>query len=96
MRALVEIVVLKDFLKLPEHMRGVEVTNEAGKFDKAWVEMYPGASPPLLMPPDAILRGRCLHGRSGGVCTGGQPPTALHRMSATCLTTACPAAGSRR
>jgi len=31
------------FLQLPEHMRGVEVVNEAGKVDRAWIDMYPGA-----------------------------------------------------
>ena len=38
-----EVVVVENFLQLPEHMRGVEVENEAGKVDDAWIRMYPGA-----------------------------------------------------
>ena len=43
LRALVEVVVVDNFLQLPEHMRGVTVENEAGKVDKTWIELYPGA-----------------------------------------------------
>ncbi len=43
LRKLVEVIVLDEFLQLPEHMRGVDVVNEAGKVDRAWIDMYPGA-----------------------------------------------------
>ena len=43
LRELVEVVVVDDFLELPEHMRGVTVKNEAGEEDSTWIELYPGA-----------------------------------------------------
>ena len=44
-RELVEVIVMDNFLQLPEHMRGVTVENEAGKIDSVWIDLYPGAHP---------------------------------------------------
>ncbi len=46
LRSLVEVIVLDNFLQLPEHMRGVTIENEAGKVDATWVRLYPGAQSP--------------------------------------------------
>ena len=37
--------MIENFLQLPEHMRGVEIVNEAGNIDHQWVDKYPGAQP---------------------------------------------------
>lgn len=46
LRKLVEVIVIEGFLQLPEHMRGVEVINEAGKFHSKYIDLFPGANRP--------------------------------------------------
>ena len=62
--------MIENFRQLPEHMRGVEVENEAGKVDKVWINLYPGTSLasdiyPESMPACHIAERSGLHRRHG-------------------------------
>jgi hypothetical protein len=60
LRELVEVIVVDNFLQLPQHMRGVTVENEAGKADSVWIDLYPGAR--LMRPQSTLL---CRHSSVG-------------------------------